>query len=170
MILQAVLSNRRFTFNDQQFEQGKGLAMRNRLSGILATLVKDDLERITITADLSICLFARYVDDIFIITKDKAAADKLFNEFKQQHSDIKHPSSNNELSLLDFKDMFADHKATFNCYQKDVKKNMFPHFRSAVPRSKKTAYVTNEYQRMTYKCSTQSEKRKCHMNFLTKTL
>ena len=30
----------------------------------------------------------------------------------------------------------------------------------------KTTYVTNGYQRMTYKCSTQSNKRKCHTNFL----
>ena len=70
------------------------------------------------------------------MTKDKAAADKILNKFNQQHSDIKftieHPSSNNELSLLDFKVLFADDKATFNCYQKDAKKNL-PHFRSAVP-------------------------------------
>ena len=44
-----------------------------RLSGILATRVMDDLEIMTITTDLSICLFARYVDDIFIMTKDKPA-------------------------------------------------------------------------------------------------
>ena len=28
--------------------------------------------------------------------------------------------------------------------------------------------ITNEYQRMTSKCSTQSNKRKCHINFLTR--
>ena len=132
----------------------------------------DDLKRMTITAYLSICLLARYDDDIFIMTKDKAAADKIFNKFNQQHSDIKftneYPSSNNELSLLDFKVMFADHKATFNYYQKDTKKNLFPHFRSVVPQSQKTEYVTNEYQRMTSECSTQSDKRKCHVNFLTR--
>ena len=73
--------------------------MGSRLSCILATLVMGDLERMTITADLTIYLFACYVDDIFIVTKDKAAADKIFNKFIQQHSDIKfnieHPSSNN---------------------------------------------------------------------------
>ena len=130
MILQAVLSNRRFTINNLQFEQVKGLAMGSRLSGILATLVMDDLERVTITAHLSICLFAYYVDDIFIMTKDKAAVDKILNKFNQQHSDIKltveHSSSNKKLSLLDFKVIFVDHKATFNYYQKNAKKNLFP--------------------------------------------
>ena len=88
--------------------------MGSRLSGILAMLMMDDLKRMTITADLSICLFACYVDDIFIMIKDKAAADRIFNKFNQQHSDIKftieYPSSNNELSLLDFKVRFGDHK------------------------------------------------------------
>ena len=84
MILQAVLSNRRFTFNNQKFEQVKGLAIGSRLSGILATLVMDVLEKMTITADVSICLFARYVNDTFIMTKDKAAADKIFNKFNEQ--------------------------------------------------------------------------------------
>ena len=51
--------------------------------GIQAKLV------ITITADLSICLFARYVNNIFILTKDKATADKIFNKFNEQHSNIK---------------------------------------------------------------------------------
>ena len=90
----------------------------------------DDLERVTITAHLSICLFAYYVDDIFIMTKDKAAVDKILNKFNQQHSDIKltveHSSSNKKLSLLDFKVIFVDHKATFNYYQKNAKKNLFP--------------------------------------------
>ena len=62
----------------------KGLAMGSRLSGILAMLVMDNHEGMTITADLSISLFARYVDDIFIMTKDKAAADKIFNKFNEQ--------------------------------------------------------------------------------------
>ena len=43
---------------------------------------------------------------------------------------------------------------------------MFPHFHSAVPQSQKLAYVTNEYQPMTSKCSAQSDKRKCHMTRL----
>ena len=106
------------------------------------------------------------------MTKDKAAADKNFKKFNQNHSDIKftieHPSSNNMLSLLDFKVMFADHKATFNYFQKDAKKIVFPHFLSAVPQSQKTACFTNEYQLMTSKCPTQSNKNKCHMNFLTR--
>ena len=132
-----VLSNRRFTFNDQKFEQVKGLAMGSRLSGILAMLMMDDLER------MSIFLFAIMFDDTFIMTKDKAAADKFFNKFNEQRNDIKftieYPSSNNELSLLDFKVMFADHKATFNYYEKYAKKNLFLHFRSDVPQSQKNA-------------------------------
>ena len=64
VIMRAVLSNTRFAFNDQQFKQIKRLAMGSRH------------ERMTITADMSICLFALYVDDFFIMTKDKAAAEK----------------------------------------------------------------------------------------------
>ena len=66
-----------------------GLAMGSRLSDILVTLVTDNLERMTITAELSISFFARFVYDIFIMTKDKAAADKIFSKFNEQNSDIK---------------------------------------------------------------------------------
>ena len=171
-LLQAVLSNRRFTFNGQQFEQVKGLAMGSRLSGILATLVMDDLERKTITADLNIALYARYVDDIFIVTKDKQGADRIFDKFNNQHNDIKftieHPSTNNELSLLDFKVMFTCNSISFNYFQKDAKKNLFPHFRSAVPQSQMLAFVSNEYQRVTSKCSTQSDKNDAVTNLTNK--
>ena len=50
MILQVILSNIRFTFNDRLFEQVKRLAMK--------------------VANLRICLFARDVDNVFIMTKD----------------------------------------------------------------------------------------------------
>ena len=53
--------------------------------------------------------------------------------------------------------MFADHNAAFNYYQKDAKKNLFPHFHSSMPQSQKTANVTNKYQRMITKYSTQSD-------------
>ena len=66
-------------------------------------LVMDDLQRMTITADLSTCLFARHVGDIFIMKKDKAAADKIFNKFNEQRGKIKltieHPSRNIEFRL-----------------------------------------------------------------------
>ena len=77
----------------------------------------DDLGRMTITADLSICLVGRYVDDIFIMTKDKAAADKIFNKFNQQHSDIK----------FTIEVMFADHKATFISTTKKMLKRICFH-------------------------------------------
>ena len=98
---------------------------------LLATLVMDNIEMMTITADLSIYLFTRYVDDIFILTKFMQQL-KIFNKFNEQHSDIKftieHHSSNYELTLKDLKVMFANDKATFNYYEKILKRICFQIF------------------------------------------
>ena len=62
-LLETVLKRRIFIFKNILYEQKNGLAMGSRLSGFLATFVMDDLERRTITADLQIGFYARYVDD-----------------------------------------------------------------------------------------------------------
>ena len=161
-ILSCILSNRRFKFNNIQFEQVQGLAMGSRLSGILSTLVMDDLEKQTITADLRISVYARYVDDIFMLTDTKETANKIYNKFNRQHADIKftieHPSDDRSLSLLDFQISTTNNAVKFNYFQKITKKNMFPHYRSAMPDSQKAAFIRNEHQRITQRCSDENDR------------
>jgi len=137
--------------------------MGSRLSGILATLVMDDLERRTLTADMNISVYSRYVDDIFILTNNSDSANAIFHAFNQQHEEIKftaeHPSNSASLKLLDFEVTVSDEKISFNYYQKQAKTNMFPHFRSALTKSQATSFIVNEKERVISKCSTN-----CHKN------
>ena len=82
-----------------------GLAIGSRLSGLLATLVMDDLEHSVLTADLSISIYTRYVDDIFILTSDHNMGSLITEKFNQAHPTIKFEEErpmNNTISLLDF--------------------------------------------------------------------
>jgi len=169
-LLTCVLSNRTFLFNNVLYEQVSGLAMGSRLSGILSTLVMDDLERHTITADLSINLYYRYVDDIFIITTSAYKADQIFQKFNAAHPTLKFEmerSSNHSLSLLDFTvDLSGDNVKT-EFYRKEARKNVFLHNRSAVPRAQKLSVIRNEAERIETRCSTESCKEKSVSQFQT---
>ena len=122
--------------------------MGSRLSGILATLVMDDLERSTLTADLSICLYCRYVDDIFIMTTSSQQADTIFAKFNSAHTALKFESEKpeegtNKLSLLDFTVTINSGNAEFTFFRKKAKKNVFVHNRSAIPKKQKSNIIIN---------------------------
>lgn len=137
--------------------QTKGLAMGSRLSGVLATLVMDDLERATLTADLAIGIYRRYVDDIFVLTTDANEANKIFSRFNSSHADLKFDiemPENGKLALLDFQIEVVNGRPVFGFYKKPAKKNVFVHWQSSIPTSQKYNIITNEFQRIRQRCST----------------
>jgi len=87
-LLNIVLRVSHFSFNSQIFLQIKGLAMGNRLSGLLASIYMDRLERQTIYG-LDIIAYKRYVDDIVMIMLDEANAKYIFEDFNKANSNIK---------------------------------------------------------------------------------
>jgi len=167
-LLTCILANRHFTYDDQLYEQCNGLAMGSPLSGLLSTLVMDDLERRTLTADLSIDLYHRYVDDIFILTTNAEQAEIIFEKFNNSHSALKfeiEKSKHQNLALLDFQVNFQGNTPTFSFFQKAAKKNVFVHRRSALPSTQKTNIIVNEIRRITERCSVSTEQQKAQQTF-----
>jgi len=112
---------------------------------------------------LNICLYKHYVDDIFILTKDRVEAENIFKIMNGVNEYIKfkieHPDSTNSIRLLDFC-LTIDNDGDFNfCfYRKAAKKNTFPHARSALPMEIKKAAIHNELERISQRCSTATDK------------
>jgi len=168
-LLETILSNRLFSYDNQLYEQCSGLAMGSPLSGLLSTLVMDDLERRTLTADLAIDLYYRYVDDIFIITTDSTQAHTIFNKFNSSHPTLKFELENpinHKLALLDFQVAFNTDTPTFEFYQKAAKKNVFVHQRSALPTTQKSCIIRNEWNRITSRCTEKTAKESAKKGFI----
>ena len=162
-LLTVILRNVYFQYNDKVYRQISGLPMGNNISAILAILYMDRLERQVITSFHQLGLYKRYVDDIFILTDDKEAADEIHTRINNVDPHIKfeieHPV-NGALSLLDFTvTLQRDGEAHFCFYRKEAKKNTFIHRRSAMPEACKTNSIMNEIARIEERCTTDEDKR-----------
>ena len=132
--------------------------MGSSISGILAILFMDTLERRALLSFPSTGLYARYVDDIFAMVENKEAANELQATMNHQHNSIKfeleHPDDDNTLRLLDFGiTINADATAHFDFYKKKAKRDIFVNARSALPWSSKMNIIRNEKQRIRERCS-----------------
>ena len=67
-ILNTIINNNIFTFNNKIYRQVKGLQMGNPISRFIAILYLDRIERQVLSTTQYI-LYARYVDDTIIITE-----------------------------------------------------------------------------------------------------
>ena len=114
----------------------------------------------------SLSIYARYVDDIFILTTDKNEADKIFEEINNIDPNInftiEYPNNETALSLLDFtvKINPLNSKPEFEFYQKKIRKPIFVNAASAIPLQQKRNYITNEIKRITERCSDDTSLRK----------
>ena len=68
-LLNATLNNMYFTFEDRIFRQTKGLPMGSSVSGILAILFMDKLEKIALSSYRLISPYKRYIDDIYLLPR-----------------------------------------------------------------------------------------------------
>jgi hypothetical protein len=105
-LLNVILENTYFQFENEIFLQIRGLAMGSSVSPIMAILFMHTVERIALTSSSGLLTcYGRYVDDIFFLTKDRQTAEEFHELMNNIHPAIKfeieHPSSNNSLSLLD---------------------------------------------------------------------
>jgi hypothetical protein len=62
--------------------------MGNAMSGVLAILFMDALEKRTLTCFTNITLYKRYVDDTFILTRSRSDAEAIYNTLNQEHPAI----------------------------------------------------------------------------------
>ena len=167
-LLTVIFSNTYFEYKNKFYKQKAGLPMGSNLSGLLAILFMDTIEKSTLST-FHVSIYRRYVDDIFMLAINYNEAERIFHFLNTVHPniqfEIEHPDGNNSLALLDFRITINDGVPTFEFYQKSAKKNMFIHANSAVPTSTKISIATNELNRRIERCSTTELKQKHKQSF-----
>ncbi len=169
-LLTVTLTNTFFTFKSNIYLQIQGLPMGSSISGILAIVFLDRLEKMTVMQDLRINPYTRYVDDAYLQTTNEEQADEIHKNMNQLHPCIKfeiekptETPEGNKISLLDFSvTITKDGDSTFEFYKKKAKKPLFANNKSALPRQLKINMVKNERNRINKTCS--SEQDKIHHN------
>jgi hypothetical protein len=144
--------------------------MGNAMSGVLAILFMDALEKRTLTCFTNITLYKRYVDDTFILTRSRSDAEEIYNTLNQAHPAIKfeieHPTEDNSISLLDFTiKVHKEGRITYDFYQKKAKASLLPHYKSALPSDSKRNILVNEIKRRDERCSSPSRAAKHRQEF-----
>ncbi len=167
-LLDVILTNTYFKFENQLYQQVCGLPMGSAVSGILAILFLDTIEQQALRTFGNVSLFKRYVDDCFLLVSNIDEANGLLNILNEQHPNIRFemecPTDGQSLSLLDFTvTMSTSNGPRFQFYKKGAKKNIFVHYRSHLPRSAKMAIVANERKRIEERCTSPTDKRR-HLN------
>ena len=160
-LLEVVLKNTYFTFEDHIYQQIHGLPMGSSVSGTLATIFMYRLELIAIRT-MPMALYRRYADDICILTTNREEAVRIMEFMEQQHPDIhfdiEHPTNDRTLCLLDFEfTITSDGGVRFNFYKKAAKKPLFMHHKSALPDLMKRNVIKNESVRIQSRCTERAD-------------
>jgi hypothetical protein len=166
-LLGIILQNTYFSFGDKIFIQIEGLAMGSSISGILAILFMDTIEKRALFSFRRTGLYVRYVDDICALVENREDAEELHTVMNAQHPklrfELEHPDADGCLALLDLRMNLADGTPTFEFYRKKAKKEIFINAKSAVPPSAKESIIRNEISRIQQHCSTTEISEK-HLN------
>ena len=179
-LLQVVIENNYFTFEQHIYKQNHGLAMGSSVSAILAILYMGHIEAKALSSlgdDNCIGLYSRYVDDIFIMTKSREEADRIYKVFNNIDSHIKfeieHPTKFDKTHVLNLLDIsFHINEAGdmhHEFYKKMARKPIFVNYKSALPMKNKMHFIRNERSRITNNCS-DNISAKTHLNNFDKIL
>ena len=143
--------------------------MGSSLSGFLAIIFLDTIERNTLRVFPHCPLFARYVDDCFGLVRNAEDAEELLALLNSQHPAIKFelekPMNDHSLSLLDFTVNLAGDHPHFTFYRKAAKKNLFIHAQSSLPNTMKVAAIKNETKRICERSTSESDQVNCLKGF-----
>ena len=155
-LLIALLKESFFTFEGKVYRQISGLPMGSRVSGVLASLFVDRLERQAVTG-LQLTAYSRYVDVVFLLTSGPEEAERILSRFNCMHPKLvfkmEKPDSENKLCLLDVGVRVTNAGLLFfSFYRKEAASDVMVHYRSSLPSSTKACVVRNEVQRIRSRC------------------
>ena len=155
-LLTVILTNTYFEFYGKVFKQISGLAMGSSVSPVLAVLYLHSIESRTLSS-FNLTLYARYIDDCFLICSQQEVAASLLDAFNQADPNIKfeseHPRADGSISLLDFNVRIENSRASFDYYQKKARSDVFVNYHSAIPMQQKLSVIHNERKRIEDRCS-----------------
>jgi hypothetical protein len=156
-LLSTVLNHSYFRFKNQTFKQIKGLAMGSRISGLLASLFVDDIEK-KLLPSLDVRGYCRYVDDSFLLTRSSDFAKYVQTAFtsSQQHLNftLEEPVDY-RVCYLDLSISIKDGNLSIDFYRKASRSDIFINANSAMPTSSIISIARNERQRILSRCASQ---------------
>ena len=106
-LLKLCVEDNRFIFNKEHYEQHEGFAMGSPISATMANLFLCSHEEKWLSecpVDFKPLLYKRYVDDTFLVFKDKRHIPKFLQYLNSKHRNINFTVENehqNKLSFLD---------------------------------------------------------------------
>ena len=152
-LMNIVLKNNIFEFNNKYYIQKQGTAMGTRMAPSYANLFMGTLETELVKQNSkNIQIWKRFIDDIFIIwTGTLEEFQEFMNKINQIHPTIKftHEVSKNELTILDVTvykgDRFqTENKLDIKTHIKKTNKQLYVHESSYHPKSTKKAIMKGE--------------------------
>jgi len=140
------------------YRQIAGLPMGSAVSGIVAILFMDSIERRALNLFARCPFFKRYVDDCYVLLESAQDAQEIQQLFNSQHPAIKfeleectqaEDATSTTLSLLDLTvTINSTGEASYDFYTKSAKSDIFIHKDSSLPWNQKTAAIRNEAKRI----------------------
>ena len=115
--------NVQFTFNGQIYRQVDGVAMKSPLNPILADIFLSSLKNKLDGVIQDTYLYVRYVDDTFLLCRNKNQAKQLLQIFNSVHPNMKftmEEEHSNRLSFLDVSILRKDSKFIRSINHKDT--------------------------------------------------
>ena len=152
-LLHTLLDNNVFSYNGNYYQQVRGLAMGNRLSGTLAIICMDRFERNHIyTLRPKPPIYGRYIDDIGTVQPNEGAAEELLCSMNEKHDTIKFEMEtlgpDGFLPLLDTAlKILEDGTVEHRLYCKKANRGITLHYKSHQPTAIKKAVAQNELRR-----------------------
>ena len=166
-LLRTVFNLTFFHFEGQVYQQTAGLPMGCAVSGIVAIVFMEAIERRALAQFARCPLYRRYVDDCYALVRNADEAQELQACFNSQHPRLKFDLENCErdgvsnttkLSLLDVTiSINSEGVTSFDFYTKGAKSEVFMHKDSALPWSQKAATIHNEQRRIAARSSAGGE-------------
>nr|CAH8822876.1 unnamed protein product [Trichobilharzia regenti] len=149
-----------FLFDNTFYRQIDGVAMGSPLSPVLADIFMSNLERTKLKHAIDeTSSYCRYVDDTFIVCKNKSHASHLLRLFNGAHANIDFTMEHESDGKFHFLDIamerLEDGSLQKSIYRKPTWKGQYLHFNSFCPHSFKRGLVKTLYYRARRICSTE---------------
>lgn len=159
VLLRMVLGSTVFEFNGKFYRQKSGLPIGSRISGLLASLFMDEMEK-KIVPELDITMYRRYVDDTFMMVRNRNEAQRILQVFNGMNQHVRfemEEAKDGCLKLLDLSVSITTDGLKIGFYQKEARSDMFLNARSALPTTQKLQIVRNERERVATRCETKED-------------
>lgn len=158
-MVEFVLFNNYFQFEDQLYHQRSGLAMGVACAPVIANLFCGVYEKARFKyRDNRVRLFGRYIDDILLIFKgSEEDLNAYLKSWKYPNLTVTWEYSRTQASFLDVDLRIVDKTIRTSVFQKALNKHQYIPFSSAHPIAVKRAFVKAERMRYKNICSKQED-------------